>query len=279
MLKKFAVFFLVVGLFAGGLCSAAAAQAKESSIVKIGDNVEIARGQVVDDAVAIGGSVTVYGRVRGDAVAVGGSVHLKDYGRVGGDAVAVGGSVIKDPTAAVSGSINEVGLAGMGPMFGMVGNQGLCGWTIFSLLSFIGYLGLVAILVALFPNQLARVSSLVESKKMRTFLWGVLAAFLFVPVIILLAVSIAGIVLIPVWIVVFGTGALFGYIAAAQFIGRKVLKAFKLNLKTAMAETLVGVLILALVGLVPVVGFVIKAVVSCMGLGGVALTWFGTKKA
>lgn len=268
--------FVVAGLLAGGFCSVAGAEAAQGAIVKIGDSVEVARGEEVDNVVAVGGSVTVYGRVREDVVAVGGSVHVKDYGRVGGDAVAVGGSVVKDPTAVVAGSISEVGLAGMGPMFG----KGMFGgWALFSVLSFIGYLGLVAILVALFPDQLARVSSVVDSKKMRTFLWGLLAAFLFVPVIILLAISVAGIILIPVWIVVFGTGALFGYIAAAHFIGKKVLKAFKRNVKTAMAETLVGVVILALVGLVPVAGFVVKAVVSSMGLGGVALTWFGTKKA
>src|SRR5262245_26664641 len=46
-----------------------------NDLVRFGEDVEIAADKVIEgDVVAIGGSVTVYGRVKGDCVAIGGTV-------------------------------------------------------------------------------------------------------------------------------------------------------------------------------------------------------------
>ncbi len=276
MVKRVLAGLLVLGVVVVGASFAEEKQA----IVKFGEDLEVGRGAEVESAVAIGGSVTVVGKVKEDAVAVGGSVYLKDWSEVGGDAVSIGGKVEKEPRAVVKGNVSEVSIPFLAAKCAELGTcKPVAGLTAFAILSFIGYLVLVVVLVALFPNQLGKVSAAVEGSLLKTFLWGALIVILFVPVIILLAISIAGIILIPVWMIIFGVGMLFGYIAAAHFIGRKILKAFKLNVKTMMVEALVGVIILAVVGLVPFLGFIIKAVVSCMGLGGVALTRFGTEKA
>ena len=273
MVKRFLAGLLVLGFVFGGVSLAD----EKQDIVKFGEDLEIDRGMEVDSAVAIGGSVTVSGKVRGDAVAIGGSLYLEDWSEVGGNAVSVGGKIEKSPRAVVRGDVTQVSV----PFVASAVTKGEMakGLTIFSIVSFIAFLVLVIILVALFPAQLGKVSAMVEGNLLRTFLWGALAVILFVPVIILLAVSIAGIILIPVWAVVFGAGTLFGYVAAAHFIGKKILKAFKFNVKTMMAEVLLGIIVLAVVGLVPFLGFLVKAVVGCMGLGGVALTRFGTGKA
>lgn len=44
-----------------------------------------------------------------------------------------------------------------------------------------------------------------------------------------------------------------------------------------MTETMVGVILLSIVGLVPVGGFLIKMIAVLCGLGGVYATRFGTK--
>ncbi|MEE8637625.1 MAG: hypothetical protein V3T21_01110 [Candidatus Margulisiibacteriota bacterium] len=276
MVKRILGLVLVLGIVFLGMSTAWAAEGK-GDLVRFGQDLEVPAGEVVSgNAVAIGGSLTVSGRVKGDAVAVGGSLYLKDRARVGGNAVSVGGVIEKSPRAVVKGDVTEVSFAGMG---GITPGMAAGGLTIFSLLSFIGFLVLVIILVALFPSQLEKVSSAVEGNLLKTFLYGLLVIILFVPVIILLAISIAGIVLIPVWAILVTVAGLFGYIAAAHFIGQKILKAAKLTVKTMMVETLVGIIILALIGLVPFAGCIIKAILGCMGLGGVALTRFGTQKA
>lgn len=276
MVKRILGLVLVVGIVFLGTSLAWAAGSK-GDLVKFGQDLEVARGEVVSgNAVVIGGSLTVSGRVKGDAVAVGGSLYLKDRARVGGNAVSVGGVIEKSPRAVVKGDVTEVSFAGMG---GITPGMAAGGLTIFSLLSFIGFLVLVIVLVALFPSQLGKVSSAVEDNLLKTFLYGLLVIILFVPVIILLAISIAGIVLIPVWAILVAVAGLFGYIGAAHFIGQKILKAAKLTVKTMMVEALVGIIVLALIGLVPFAGWIIKAILSCMGLGAVALTRFGTQKA
>ena len=276
MVKRILGLVLVLGIVFLGMSTAWAAEGK-GDLVKFGQDLEVARGEVVSgNAVSIGGSLTVSGRVKGDAVAVGGSLYLKDRAQVGGNAVSVGGVIEKSPRAVVKGDVTEVSFAGMG---GITPGMAAGGLTIFSILSFIGFLVLVVILVALFPNQLGKVSAAVEGNLFKTFLYGLLVIILFVPVIILLAISIAGIVLIPVWAILVMVAGLFGYIGAAHFIGQKILKAAKLNVKTMMVEALVGIIILALIGLVPFAGCIIKAILGCMGLGAVALTRFGTQKA
>jgi len=60
--------------------------------VRIGGNVVVEKGTEVNDAVAVGGSVTVNGRVRDSAVAVGGSVTLGPDAVIGKDVVSIGGA-------------------------------------------------------------------------------------------------------------------------------------------------------------------------------------------
>jgi hypothetical protein len=278
MLKKMLLVLLVV-ILGSSIGFAGSKDDGGQSIVKFGENIEITRDMEVETAVSIGGSITVYGKVLEDVVAVGGSIDLKNSALVGGDVVSVGGGIEKAPGAIIKGDIVEASVPGIAPMISACSSGDvLKGWAAFSILSFIAFLVLVAILVALFGPQLGAVSERIEKELMRTFLFGLLACFLFVPIIILLVISFAGIILIPVWAVLAAIALLFGYIAAAHFIGRKVLAAFKVTKTHMMAETLTGVVLLALVGLVPVIGFIIKAVVGCMGLGSVVLTRFGMQK-
>jgi hypothetical protein len=281
MAKKILGIFLILGLiFLGAVSSLAVLKGLEDgkqNIVKIGESVEIPIGTEVESAVSIGGSVTVYGRVLKDVVSVGGSVHLKHFAFVGGDVVAVGGKINREPTSVVKGDITEVSVPVQ--MAGLFTSGGIIkGLVFFSILSFIGFLLLVVILVALFTPQLGKVSSAIEKHVVKTFLVGLLVTLLVVPIIILLAISLVGIVFIPVWVVLVAAAGLFGYTGAAHFVGKKMLSAFKINGKSMMAEALTGVIVLSLIGLVPFIGFIIKAIVGCWGLGAVTLTKFGTVK-
>jgi hypothetical protein len=75
--------------FSSGTASSAHARSSHSA----GCPSRPARQEVVDKAVAIGGSITISGHVRKDVVAVGGSVTLLPSARVEGDVVAIGGTV------------------------------------------------------------------------------------------------------------------------------------------------------------------------------------------
>jgi hypothetical protein len=193
--------------------------------------------------------------------------------------VAVGGKVDKAAGAIVKGEITEVSFpAGMSTC-GILQNPVIIkGLGMLSVLSFIGLLVLVIILVALFTPQLGQVSAAIEKRLGRSFLYGLLIIILFVPVIILMAVSIIGIVLIPVWIMLVAASALFGCVAASHFVGKKILNAFRIKGKSMMLETLTGVIILVLLALLPVIGVLVKAIICTCGLGAAVLTRCGTVK-
>ena len=250
----------------------------KQGLVKVGESVTVPDGAEIQSALSVGGSVTVYGQVEESVVAVGGSVYLKDSANVGGDVVSVGGKVMREPGAIVKGNITEVSMPGIAPAVSFMTNGGaIKGMAIFGLLSFIGFAVLAIIIVALFTPQLGRVSALVEENLTRSFLIGLLIAVLFVPFAIVLAISLVGIILIPVWVLVVVTAAFFGYFALGHVLGKKILNACRIYGKSMMVETLTGIVMLALVGLVPVGGFLIKMIAALCGLGGVYESRFGTR--
>ena len=283
MLKKVIVSLLVVGLLTFTVSSGFAIvkglqETKHSSLVKVGESVTVPQGAEIKSVVVVGGSITVYGQVIEDVVAVGGSVFLKDSAVVGGDVVAVGGKVMKEAGATSKGDVVEIAVGGISPAVSFFAKGGMLkGMAVFGLLNLVGLIFLSMAAVALFTSQLGKVSSNMETNLLKAFLFGLLIAILFIPVSIVLMVSIIGIVLIPVWAIIVITAGLFGYIAAGHLLGKKSLRAFKVVGKSMMIETLTGIIILFLIGLVPIGGLLVKAIAMLCGLGAVCQTRFGTK--
>lgn len=247
-------------------------------VVKVGEPVEVPAGQQVGSAVAVGGPVTVRGHVKKDAVAVGGSVHLKNRSFVGGSAVAVGGKVHKNPGAVVQGDIAEIKLPCVLPNCGPISSQYLLGMlALLDALLLIWAVILAMVFVSFFTPQMGRVSSEMESKPVKTFLIGLLIALLIVPIGLILILSIVGIALVPIWVLLLVAAWLLGGFAASHLIGKKLLYAMRIYGKSMMVETLAGVIILFLLGMVPVLGPLVKSIACLCGLGAVYNTRFGTK--
>jgi hypothetical protein len=271
------VLSLLVSVAAAGFAIVKGLEKTKQSLIKVGESVTVPEGAEVKSVIVVGGSVTVYGQVLEDVVAVGGSIYLKDSAMVGGDSVAVGGKVMKEAGAIARGDVVEVAVGGISPLISFFVRGGILkGLLIFTLLTIIGFLILAVVLVVLFTPQLGRISAQLEKDLLPNFLIGTLVMIIFIPVIITLAVSIVGIILIPIWLALVVAGGLFGYIATAHLLGKKTLQAFKIFEKSMLLETLAGVALLCLIGLVPVGGFLIKIIAALCGLGGVYRTRFGT---
>ncbi|MDY7094923.1 MAG: hypothetical protein SX243_18270 [Acidobacteriota bacterium] len=67
-------------------------------------------GEVLESAVSIGGPVRIRGKVLGDVAAVGGSVYLEETAEVQGDVTSVGGEVEREDGAKVFGEVSEVAM-------------------------------------------------------------------------------------------------------------------------------------------------------------------------
>ena len=279
-LKKLLLFFFAVLIIASPSFAALQGlnQDVNKDMVKIGEDVVVPNNTIVKSAVAINGNVIVEGLVQKDAVAVGGNVILKSKAKVIGDVVSIGGKIKQEPGATIVGKETAISLGKFGalPSFITTKNMVLAGAFI-SLMSIFAMIALALLIVAFFPHNIGRISYYSERAPWSSFFWGLLMLLLVVPIIILLVVSIFGIVFIPVYLIVFIAAACFGLVAVSQLIGKKVFQALKVYNKPMMLEVLVGVLIIALVNLIPVLGGLVKAIVVTIGLGAVWTTRMGTR--
>lgn len=264
-------------------------------VIRIGNDVHVPEDQVVEgDAVAIMGDVRVDGYVEGDAVAVGGTLIVGPGGRIEGDGVSVGGSVQKEG-GVIRGETVSVGFGSWdsGPGFMMSSFFSAGKRLLLLIMWLIVAMVLGVILIAVVRKPVDIVSDRARKDAFFSGLIGLLVLVLFVPVMVLLVVTIIGIpiaVLIPF---VFAIMMLLGFTGVAIAAGGKFVPVTNGGAYKAMA---VGIIILyalmilgALLKMGPgpihfagsVIGFIGLAIVLVaviVGLGAVITSRFGTRE-
>lgn len=244
--------------------------------VVVGHSLRIEAGEVVTKAVAVGGSVTVLGHVRGDTVAVGGSVNLRPGSRVDGDAVAIGGTVTVEEGARLEGDNVSLGarpiawiLGALTPLGATAVLVGLA-WTR-ALLLFV-----IALLIALaFPDRVARVRTFLTSRPGVSSIGGVALVLGFIPLCVLLAVTIIGIALIPVAVMLMISLFLFGVTVVALWLGERI--PLLRESKTPLKAVALGAAVLAGVALVPWIGTPLVMLAAVVSAGATLISRFGQR--
>lgn len=267
----------------GGPVHVQADEVVEGGVVSLGDRVTV-DGRVTGDAVSIGSVVEVNGEVDGDVVSVGSTVILSDNARVGGDVASIGGSVQRSPGAVVGGSVTSGGVPFRfdfrGITWPMHRGAWHMPWASFGfmwLARLVGALVLALVIVAIWPNNAAAVGAAIETRLGRAALIGLVAWLLFVPGMILLAITLIGIPLVPVWILFYVAAGALGHAAISVVVGDKVARLANANM-SILAKVLVGALIMALLSWIPAAGFLVSIAVAVIGLGAVLDTRFGTNR-
>ena len=247
--------------------------------VRIGGDVVVEEGTEVKDAVAVGGSVTVNGKVRDSAVAVGGSVILGPDAVIGKDVVSVGGAVKQAQGSKIHGDVVELNIPGVSSIIPFFLEDTSSGWFwTFKIISLLGFLALAVLLVALLPRPFDLITDNVQQNLGKAILWAVLGLVVLVPLAIFLAISVVGIPLIALEVFLAGIAFLVGYIAIAQLIGDKIAALMKRPALNAIWLTVMGLLVLWLIGWVPFLGSLVKAAAIVLGFGGVLTTLFTSRK-
>lgn len=237
--------------------------------VNVGGSVKVAEDEVTDEAVAIGGSVTVDGEVRDAVTAVGGSARIN--GRVGGEVVAVGGGVYLGPSSVVEGGVTSVGgrihrepgavIHGPTSEVGLLPFTWNDGWrhpwsfrggvsdVMGSIMSLI-VMGLLVCLILLVARRpLERVDRMLATQPWQSTAVGVAGFVFLVPLLIavtlLLAITIVGctlFLLYPFLFLYIGWLFLLGYAAAAYRLGRWLETRFNRRFGSPYMAALAGVL-------------------------------------
>jgi len=247
-----------------------------------GHSLNIGADETVDKAVAIGGSVTIAGHVLRDTVAVGGSITLLPGARVEGDAVALGGSVSVDPAATVEGDSVSLGgtiptTIGSAARWVVGGGPSMRMRSLFSRTARAVLVYVIALLIAVaFPGVLSRVKTYLVDRPGLSALGGLAIIFGFVPLCVLLAVTIIGIPLIPVAVLLLIALLFFGFTVSAGWLGERMPV---LRDKTPVKTVALGGVVLALVGLIPWLGTAVLVLVAAIPAGAALLSRFGRTAA
>jgi len=257
---------------------------KRRELVRFGEPLRVEAGEVVDQAVAIGGPLTIAGTVLEDAVCVGGPVTLEPTAVVEGDVVSVGGSVDVQPGATVGG--DRVGIGG--PVGGIVGKF-VGGHGVDDLpVGLLVVLGIVSVLVkcavflligllviSFLPERCARVRDHLMKRPGRSALAGLIMVLALVPLCILLAVTVIGIPLIPIAGLLMFVLMALGMTALASWLGDRlpILK----GRKSQFGAFALGTAVVFLVSIIPVIGGIAVAAASFIAAGAALLTKLGSQ--
>jgi hypothetical protein len=268
-------FFLLILL-------AVSLPAEAKSIFKIGGDATVERDQTVDSVIDIGGQVTVHGLVEHNVIAVGGSIVLTNDAVVRGDVICAGGVIVKGNDAQVFGDITEINSANISSAFSSALRGELEGWSlIFNIISlcFFAVIFIIALLlILLIPRPLIAIAREIQTYKVKSFFWGFLATLMIVPFFMLLVFSIIGITLIPLVFTLLLLAFILGYIAAGKIVGDHILsRILRRPAQSLAGETILGLILLWVVGWIPYVGLLVKFFALTFGLGGVFLALFNRK--
>jgi hypothetical protein len=236
-------------------------------VISLGANVDLPRGSR-SVVVAIGGNIRVNGRAHDDLIAVGGSVYLRSHTRAHADVLAILGSVYKQQGAVVEGRAG-------GPLHPWDGRT----MREHNLLAALGNsirLGLAAgialllvgtCLTVVFPWQIVLISSTLRASPLKSTGAGFAALLAFVFLVVPLGLSLAG---LPFALLLSGAAFLawlFGMAAAAVLVGRIVAR----GAVPLLWATAAGLVVLAVVMAVPVIGPLTVSLAGLIGAGALTV--------
>ncbi len=259
-------------------------------IVRIHGDVTVGPGEVVGDIVVIAGKLRMDGEVNGSIVAIGtdavingpvrdnvvvvpGPVHFGPKADVQEDAVVVG-SYSRDPEARFGRKFNPVNMPEIVPFIGGIKEflfQGVVlarplppgvAWVWYvNIGMFLALLGLTL----LFPTPVRVGAETIADRPIMSMFSGFLTILLFVPVLALVSLTVIG---FPVAIMALVLSALFGKASVMTFLGQQIGRNLNLSiLQTPLVAMVVGALLLIALYMVPVVGMLVWAIATLLGIG------------
>jgi uncharacterized RDD family membrane protein YckC len=270
-------------------------------MVVFGKNVELKAGDSAEVVVVLFGSAKIHGKVRNAAVAICGDIDVEG-GEVGDAAVAVLGSVkatqkarIHGDAVAVGGALDISGGSTVGGQKVGIGVPGLhadwlrswflqCALKLRPLAPQVGWIWAVAavfFMVYLFIAVVFQrpVQACVEELTRRpatTFCLGLLAKLLLPLVILLLAATGLGLLVVPFLLAAVFFGAIVGKVALTESLGLKLGRQFGVGVfQKPLAAFLLGSLLITLLYMVWVVGLLTLMILSVWGLGVAVTAAFG----
>lgn len=254
----------------------------------MGSDAVVKADQTAHDVVVMGGTAIIDGTVTGDLVVIMGKAKLGPTAVVRRDLVVVGGTLEADPLARVGhdrvviggneGLLKHLGWMKWPAQWFNTGlllarplpHQYLWSWMIAAVA-----LLLYVVIAVLFPRQIQASVAVLEEKPGSSLFAGLLAFALTGPLFLLLAITVVGLLVVPLLICGLIAAFLFGKVAVYRYAGQQMGSQLGwAALQQPLTALLVGALLFCLLYTVPVLGFLAWGAVASLGVGAVLLTVF-----
>jgi len=255
----------------------------------VGRNVTLAGGTVIvaegtrieGNAYLTGGEVRFSGTTSGDVYASGGDVLID--GDIGGNLRIDAENVTIGPDATIRGQLryrtadnvqptvpsNAVVEGGVEALEPSVGTGGLVMSFLRRVLTFVLT---ASVVVALLPRSLVATADALESRPAAAFGRGLLWLFITPVAVILCAVTVVGLPLALILGGVYGASFYLAPIIPAVLVGHHLSSRPEPgDWRSAPLPAMIGATVVALVMLLPWVGFLARLAAMCAGVGGIAL--------
>jgi len=276
----------------------------QGSIVVFGGNVDFAESaEVTGDVVMIGGNMDAGGIVDGSITVIGGQIALTGTAVVHGDVGLVGGQLERDPEAQVDGDVVEnipapsINLPDMPRIPNLPGVPNVPNppnvpeinvrfnpfWEAMNILFRALAVAAVAMLLTLFlePNM-QRVADAIVRQPVIAGSIGMLTVVIAPIVMVILIITIILIPVAALIALILPLAWLFGVIALGQEVGERFTKAINQTWAPVLTSGF-GAFLLMLVGgyigMIPCIGWLLPFLIGLMAVGGVMMTWFGSRLA
>ncbi|MDY7077326.1 MAG: polymer-forming cytoskeletal protein, partial [Chloroflexota bacterium] len=277
----------------------------DGDLVVFNGDVTLEEGSRVEGSVIVwNGSADVEGSIEGDLVVSSGDIYLGDSAQVDGDVVCSWDCDIEqEEEARVDGGVIEgVPMPGLRfgrlrnfpipvpslPTFQVSGPGEVLNWALGAIRSVAAILvvAVVAGLVALiWPQPTEYVGRAAVAAPWPSLGMGLLTVVAATVLIIVLAITICFSPVAVLIALALGAAGLFGWICIGTLVGERLLEAFNVqeNRSAPLWAAGLGTLVITLIGtglsaafcLAPL-GWLMFLILSCIGLGAVVLTRFGT---
>lgn len=156
------------------------------------------------------------------------------------------------------------------PFMGIYGNVAM------GIINMLIMFALAALTYTLFPKQVKAAGNAISLKTGPVIGWGILAAVLAVPLMVILAITIIGIPLILIEIIFLAVAAILGYSGIVSLIGGKVLSAASYGTANPLGAIALGVLIIGLISMIPLLGSLVSFAVFVLAVGAALVSRFGS---
>jgi hypothetical protein len=247
--------------------------------VNIGGRLTI-DGVVDGDVVIVGGILKISGTVRGEVVAICSQVTLEDGARILGHTTNVLGKVTRSPEVMTRGGYTSIDALNLGRFATGRGFIAFLLWTMFWLSVVVTAIRFLCVLVvaAVAPHRIEGAVAAPRPNWILAFLLGFVIRLFEVPLTLLLiapcvtipvAVALGIIIRIIIWM---------GLASIALHLGRLVGRTFLNTDFSYFGAILLGYVIIAVIGFVPIIGWIMGGIISSAGLGLMLMTRFGAKK-